>query len=110
MYNSPVTNYGAWQGITVLQLTHLYRQTQWSSPLREGILTISLCSLSLFQITELEKMCWPMILVVVVPRYAKFHTVPHAHCVLHTHEVVIPRTIIRYLNIKTNIESAFLTN
>lgn len=60
----------------------------------ECILTISLCHFTLLQVAELQEMSWPMVLMVVFSRSPKLDTIFHAHCMLHSHEVIVPWTVV----------------
>lgn len=63
----------------------------------KGVLTISLSEVSLLHVAELEEMGGPMLLVVELLRGSKFDAIVHAHRVLHSHEVVVPRSVLRNL-------------
>lgn len=65
--------------------------------LRECILTVTLSSITLLQMDELQEVSWPVILMIVLPRCSKLDPILHADSVLYPHEVIIPRTIIRNL-------------
>lgn len=65
--------------------------------LGKSIFSVTLSSVTFLQIAELEEMCRPMILMVVLPRCAQFHSISHTYSMLHPHEIIIPRSIIRYL-------------
>lgn len=65
--------------------------------LGKSIFSVTLSSVTFLQIAELEEMCRPVILMVVLPRCAQFHSISHTYSMLHPHEIIVPRTIIRYL-------------
>jgi hypothetical protein len=65
--------------------------------LREGILPISFCNLTLINVAELQEVSRSMVLMVEVPRHAKLHCVLHQWVVLYSHEVVVPWSVVRNL-------------
>lgn len=74
--------------------------------LSEGIFAISFSNrFSLLQVTELQEMSWPVVLMVIFTRCPQLHPIPHTRCVFHAHEVVIPWTIIR--NLQTSKQNPF---
>lgn len=65
--------------------------------LRECILPITFSNLALLDVAELKEVCRPVVLVVEIPGHAQLHVVLHLWVVLHSHEVEVPRGVIRNL-------------
>lgn len=63
----------------------------------ECILSITFSGLTLLQVAELQEMCWPMVLMVILSGCPQLDSIFHAHCMLHSHKIVIPWPIIRNL-------------
>jgi len=63
----------------------------------ECVLPITFSDLSLLDVAELKEVRRPVVLVIEVPGHAQLHVVLHLWVVLHSHEVEVPRGVIRNL-------------
>lgn len=62
--------------------------------LGECIFTITLSYVPFLHVTELQEMSWPVVLVIIFPWCPKPDPILHTGRVLHSHEVIVPWTII----------------
>mmetsp|Transcript_100977 Transcript_100977/g.289830 ORF Transcript_100977/g.289830 Transcript_100977/m.289830 type:complete len:466 (-) Transcript_100977:385-1782(-) len=62
----------------------------------EVVLLVSTLLTSLLRLGEVQEVCWPVALVVELPRVLYAQAVLHGYIVLLAHEVVIPDAVVRH--------------